>query len=102
MIDSSLERRVKDRIKIDGRMTYRKGDSDEILEAELEDLSNRGARIWIQEELATGSQLHCWVDSEEPEQTEIEFILTLLHQLPANKESVYGYGCELEAISLLD
>lgn len=102
MIDSSPERRVKDRIKIDGKMTYRKNQSDEVQEAELEDLSNRGARIWIQEEIATGSQLHCRVDSDETDQPSIEFVVTLLHQLPADKPSLFGYGCTLEGISQSD
>ena len=80
-------------------MTYRKDSSDEIREAELEDLSNQGARIWIQEKLATGDRLYCRVGSDETDQPIIEFVVTLLHQLPAEEPSFYGYGCTLEKTS---
>ena len=96
------DRRLKSRVKIEGRMTYHLENSNDTHEGELEDLSDVGALIWIKQNLPTASQLFCRIESDDEEQTGIEFTATLLHTHPRNRESLYGYGCTIEKIKLPD
>ena len=96
MINRSAERRVNPRIEINGPMTYQTGDSDKAHRGKLENLSVRGARIWIDEELPAASQLLFQVEANDREEVTMEFTATLLHMLPDRKKSLYGYGCSIE------
>jgi hypothetical protein len=102
MTKESAERRVKPRIEIDGVMTYHTGDSNNIHSGKLENLSYRGARIWIKQKLPATSQLHCRVESDNKEERAMEFRATLLHVIPERQNSLYGYGCTIEETDLLD
>ncbi len=96
------DRRLKSRIKIEGRMTYHLEDSNHTHEGELEDLSDRGALIWIKQDLPLASQLFCRVEADAEEQGGIEFTATLLHTHPQQRESLYGFGCTIEEVKLPD
>ncbi len=96
------DRRLKSRIKIEGRMTYHLEDSNHTHEGELEDLSYRGALIWIKQDLPLASQLFCRVEADAEEQGGIEFTATLLHTHPQQRESFYGFGCTIEEVKLPD
>ena len=96
MNDMSSERRLNPRMEINGNMTYHTGDSDEIRQGELENLSLHGARIWIDQELPADSQLHIRVVANDVEEQSMEFKATLLHKLPQRKMSMHGYGCIIE------
>jgi|GEM_PF-1306984 len=94
------ERRANPRIEINGEMTYQTENSKEALRGRVENLSLGGARIWIEKELPAASQLHFRVESE-VEELAVEFVATLLHTLllhtlPCQKKSLYGYGCIIE------
>ena len=102
MTSVSLERRLKPRIEINGKMTYQTEDSNDTLYGELEDLSNRGARIWIEQELPAASQLLCRIEADDCEQQAMEFRATLLHALPGRRNALYGYGCSIEEAELPD
>ena len=96
------DRRLKSRIKIEGPMTYHLENINDTHEGELEDLSEKGALIWINQDLPLTSQLFCRVEADDEEQTGIEFIATLLHAHPQQRESLYGYGCSIDEIKLPD
>lgn len=96
------DRRLKSRIKIEGRMTYQLENSIDIHRGELEDLSDRGARIWIEQDLPPASRLVCVVEADDPAQAGIEFTATLLHRYSEQRDSLYGYGCTIEQIKLPD
>lgn len=96
MTNALTERRSNPRIDINGNMTYRTDDSDDIYQGTLENLSMRGARIWIDQELPAASQLHVRVDTDEQGKVAMEFRATLLYALPGQRESLYGYGCSIE------
>jgi len=89
------ERRANPRIEINGEMTYQTESSKEPLRGRVENLSLGGARIWIEKELPAASQVHFRVESEVGELS-VEFVATLLHTLPCQKKSLYGYGCKIE------
>ena len=91
------ERRLNPRIDIDSDMSYRTHGSDEIREGLLENLSLRGARIWIGQELPTESQLFFRVEAGSKDEDDLNFKATLLHMLPRQEESRFGYGCRIEA-----
>ena len=95
------ERRFKSRIKIEGRMTYHLEDSNHTHEGELEDLSDKGALIWIKQDLPPASQLFCRVEADD-EEGSIEFTATLLHTHPQQRESLYGFGCTIDEVKLPD
>ena len=44
-------------MQIDGKIAYKTNGSDDIQQGRLENLSIHGARIWINQELPTDSQL---------------------------------------------
>ena len=102
MISDTSERRIKPRVEIDGVMTYRTDDSSETHPGRLENLSDRGACIWIRQELPTSSRLHCRIESDIREEGAMEFRATLLHALPEQRDSLFGYGCTIEVAQLLD
>lgn len=102
MTDISLDRRLKPRIEINGKMTYRMENSNDTHQGELEDLSGRGARIWIEQELPAASQLLCRIEADDREQQAMEFKATLLRALPERRNSLYGYGCSIEETELPD
>ncbi len=98
MTPTPTERRVKSRIRIEGPLTYHLEDSLETHEGKLEDLSERGASIWIKQELPVTSQLVCSVKAADPEDPDILFRATLMHTHPEQRDSIYGYGCSIEEI----
>jgi hypothetical protein len=102
MTNESAERRVKQRIEINGVLTYHTGDSSDTHPGELENLSDRGARIWIKQKLSAASQLHCRVESDNEEERALEFRATLIHVIPERRNSLYGYGCSIEETELPD
>ena len=93
------ERRSNPRIDIDGDMSYKMPGSDEICDGFLENLSLGGARIWIGQELPTQSQLIIRVKAGSPDEGDQVFRATLLHTLPRQKKSLYGFGCKFEAVT---
>lgn len=102
MTSETSERRIKPRVEIDGVMTYHTVDSSQTHPGRLENLSDRGACIWIRQELPTSSRLHCRVESDNREEGAMEFRATLLHALPDQRDSLFGYGCTIEVDPLLD
>lgn len=96
MTNALTERRSNPRIDINGSMTYRTDNSDDIYMGTLENLSRQGARIWIDQELPTTSQLHVRVETEEQEEVAMEFKLTLIYTLPDRGKALYGYGCSID------
>ena len=96
MTSTPAERRCNPRIDIDGEMTYKTDDSDDIYQGKLENLSMQGARIWIDQELPTASQLHVRVETDEREAAAMEFKATLIYTLPGRGKALYGYGCSIE------
>ena len=102
MTNESYERRIKPRIDIDGVMTYHTEDSSDTHYGKLENLSDRGACIWITQDLPPTSRLHCRVESDNKKERAMEFRATLLHALPERRNSPYGYGCTVEETELLD
>jgi c-di-GMP-binding flagellar brake protein YcgR len=90
------DRRANPRIEINGEMTYHTENSNDPHQGVLENLSKRGACIWIDQELPATSQLLFRVEAEEQEELPVRFIATLLHVRPDRKESLYGYGCSIE------
>jgi hypothetical protein len=102
MTNISPDRRLKPRIEINGSITYHTGDSSEIRQGKLENMSNRGARIWIEQELPAASQLHCRIEADDKKERAMEFRATLLHVLPEKRNSMHGYGCTIEETELLD
>lgn len=96
MSSEAAERRLKSRIKIDSEITYRLRNSNEVQQGLLEDMSDQGARIWIQTNLPAGSQIFCLIESDEPQQPAIEFKATLLRGYPQERDSMYGYGCSID------
>ena len=77
-------------------MTYRTDNSDDICQGKLENMSMQGARIWIDQELPTASQLHVRVETDEQEAAAMEFTATLVYTLPDRRKALYGYGCIIE------
>jgi len=96
MTNTTAERRGNPRIDIDGKMTYTTDNSDDIYQGKLENLSMQGARIWIDQELPTASQLHVRVETDEQEEAAMEFKATLIYTLPGRRKALYGYGCSIE------
>ena len=90
------ERRLNPRIDIDSDISYKTDGSEEIRDGLLENLSLDGARIWIGQELPTESQLIFRVEAGSPDEDDLEFRATLLHMLPRQEASRYGYGCRIE------
>lgn len=97
MADKFTERRLNPRIDIDGDMRYQTPGSDEVCAGLLENLSLGGARVWVAQELPAESELLVRVDADSPEEAGLEFRATVLHMLPQQKVSLYGYGCRIEA-----
>ncbi len=91
-----VERRLHPRIAIEGDMRYQFSHSNEIRTGLLENLSERGARIWINEELDVASQLLILVESDSGEHADMTFKATLLYRLPQRNASKFGYGCSIE------
>jgi hypothetical protein len=77
-------------------MTYRTDISDDVCRGELENMSLRGARIWIDQELPTASRLRVRVETDENNQQPMEFRATLIYTLPDGGNALYGYGCTIE------
>jgi hypothetical protein len=98
----SSDRRLKPRIEINGSMTYHTENSAETHQGKLEDMSNRGARIWIGQELPATSQLICRIEADDRKEGAMEFRATLLHALPEKRNALYGYGCTIEETELPD
>jgi hypothetical protein len=96
MTNALTERRSRPRIDINGGMTYRTDNSDDIYQGTLENLSMQGARIWIDQELPTASQLHVRVETDEREEVAMEFKATLIYTIPGRRQALYGYGCSIE------
>lgn len=96
MTNEPADRRSNPRIDINGEMTYKTDYSDELYLGQLENLSMQGARIWIDQELPTPSQLLVRVETEEQEEAAMEFRATLIHMLPDRRKALYGYGCVIE------
>lgn len=96
MTNKPADRRSNPRIDINGEMTYKTDYSDELYLGQLENLSMQGARIWIDQELPTPSQLLVRVETEEQEEAAMEFRATLIHMLPDRRKALYGYGCVIE------
>ena len=97
MAEKFTERRLNPRIDIDGDMRYQTADSDEVCAGLLENLSLGGARVWVAQELPAESELLVRIEADSPEETDLEFRATVLHMLPQQKVSLYGYGCRIEA-----
>jgi hypothetical protein len=95
------DRRLKPRIKIEGRITYYMEDSNHTHEGELEE-SDMGALIWIKQDLPPASQLFCRVEADDEEKGSIKFTATLLHTHPQQRESLYGFGCTIDEVKLPD
>jgi c-di-GMP-binding flagellar brake protein YcgR len=102
MTNEPAERRSNPRIDINGSMTYRTGNSDDVYQGQLENLSMQGARIWIDQELPTASQLHVRIETEEREQAAMEFKATLIYTLPGRDKALFGYGCSIEDSAQLE
>lgn len=96
MTSEPVERRSNPRIDINGSMTYRTGNSDDIYQGQLENLSMQGARIWIDQELPTASQLQVRVETDDQEVAAMEFRATLIYTLPGRGKALFGYGCSIE------
>lgn len=102
MTNAPTDRRSNPRIDINGSMTYRTDNSDDVYLGKLENLSMQGARIWIDQELPAASQLHVRVETDEQEEVAMEFRATLIYTLPGRKKSLIGYGCSIEESGLSD
>lgn len=103
MSSTTPDRRLKSRIKIEGEMTYQLEMSGAIFVGELEDLSDVGARVWIEQDLPPSSRLYCRFEADDSEQEGIEFTAILLHNHSQQRRGVmYGYGCTIEDIKLPD
>ena len=48
-------------------------------------------------ELPAESELLVRVEADSPDEADLEFRATVLHMLPQQKVSLYGYGCRIEA-----
>ncbi len=96
MADKFTERRLNPRIDIDGDMRYQTPGSDEICAGLLENLSLGGARVWVAQELPAESELLVRIEADSPDEADLEFRATVLHMLPQQKVSLYGYGCRIE------
>jgi c-di-GMP-binding flagellar brake protein YcgR len=94
----SPERRANPRIDIDGEMSYRTGESGEMRTGKIENMSAGGALIWIEEELPDDSRLVIRVVSGELDDSPLEFLATLLYQMPETRFGLYGYGCRIETL----
>lgn len=98
-IDSTLsstpDRRSDFRIKIDSDITWHRLGGSERFEGKLEDLSNSGARIWVNETLKVNSQLVIHAEAENSGEPAIEMIVRILHSIPDRKGDLYGYGCSV-------
>ncbi|HKJ52593.1 MAG TPA: PilZ domain-containing protein [Gammaproteobacteria bacterium] len=95
----SPERRSSPRIYINGEMTYRTGDSAEIHQGEIENMSAGGVLIWIRQDLTTPCQLAIRVEADDLAESALELRATLLHKLSDRKDDLYGYGCSVESIT---
>lgn len=96
MTNAPVERRSNPRIDIEGTMTYKTAHSNDTYQGKLENLSMQGARIWIDQELPTRSQLHVRVETDEQDEAAMEFKATLIYTLPDRRKALYGYGCSIE------
>ena len=94
-IDS--ERRLHPRIDINGDMNYRLDHCDVVRAGQLENLSEGGARIWIDEVLPAATRVVFRMESDAQGEADMTFSAVLLHRLPQRKSSRYGYGCVIEA-----
>lgn len=98
-IDSALsstpDRRSSARIKIDSDITWHRLGRSESFEGKLEDLSNTGARIWIDDDLKMNSQLVIRAEDENSSEPAIEMIVRILHSVPDQKGDLHGYGCSV-------
>ncbi len=92
----SPERREAPRILINGKIAYRTSDSEEFLRGKIENLSTGGAFIWIEKELPAGSRLLLRVETEDEDETILQFEATVQHVLPDQQDSFFGYGCRIE------
>ena len=93
---TSGERRNSPRIYIDGPMQYRRIDSQDFLPGRIENISTTGALVWIGEYLPLDSKLVVRVEPDGPEESSADLSATLLYELPAEENSLYGYGCSIE------
>ena len=92
----SPERREAPRILMNGKIAYQTSDSTEFLHGEIDNLSTGGARIWIEKELPAGSRLLLRVVPESEDDTILQFKATVQHVLPDQRDSFFGYGCQIE------
>ena len=97
MTEQNQERRLHPRIEIDGDMSYIESQSGEICAGLLDNLSEGGARIWIDQDLPTASEVVFRVQADSRGDPGMAFKATLLYMLPQQKLSRYGYGCKIEA-----
>ncbi len=96
MINAQTERRSCPRIDINGSMTYRTDNCDAIYLGKLENLSMRGARIWVDRELPAASQLSVRIEANEQQEMAMEFKATLIYSMLDRNKALYGYGCSIE------
>ena len=90
------ERRSNPRVQIDGPMSYRHLDSEELLPGQIENISSNGALIWVGEDLPLDTELVVRIQPDNQEDAWADFVVTLLYQLPEEENSLYGYGCAVE------
>jgi len=91
-----LERRASPRIDINGKITYRFGESSELRSGEIENLSIGGALIWISHELPVDSRLLLRLEPDYEDETVFQFEAVVLAKLRKQKDSLHGYACRIE------
>ena len=96
MAEDNQERRLHPRIDVDGDMTYKVVDSDQIREGLLENMSMDGARIWIDQDLPTSTQVTFRVEPGSQGEPGMTFKATLLYRLPRINLTQFGFGCSIE------
>jgi len=97
MAMAAPDRRVAPRIIVNGTIAYRTSDSEEFRQGEIENISTGGARIWIADELPEDSRLLLRMVPEHEDETVLQFEAVVLHKLTETRDSMFGYGCRIEA-----
>ena len=96
MAQTLPERRGNPRVYIDGPMQYRQVESHDFLPGKIENISAKGALVWIGEDLPLDRELVVRVEPDGPDEDWADLVATLLYKLPDEENSLHGYGCSIE------
>ena len=91
-----LERRASPRIEVNGKITYRIGDSSEFLSGEIESMNVGGALIWVAQKLPVDSRLLLRLEPKGEDETIFQLEVVVLCKLHKQKNSLHGYACRIE------